>query len=143
MRHSRPIAWIVLAVALAGAAWAFTAWPPLHDVETGRTPEYPELQPRRYSASLERVVQAVREALTDLPRWELVGAGQGPGGAELRAVRTTRVWRFKDDVTVKIRRDAGRTLVSVRSRSRVGIIDFGQNSRNIRELLIAIDGRVD
>jgi uncharacterized protein (DUF1499 family) len=143
MRLPASFKWIVLVVALGTAAWAFTTWPRINDVETGRTPEYPDLQPRRYSAGVEQVVQAAREAVTTLPRWELVGAGHGPAGAELHAVRTTRVWRFKDDVTVKVRREGGRTLVSVRSRSRVGQADFGQNARNIRELLAALDARLD
>jgi uncharacterized protein (DUF1499 family) len=47
-------------------------------------------------------------------------------------VARTRVLRFKDDVTVRIRRRAGLAEVSVRSRSRVGKADFGQNARNIR-----------
>jgi uncharacterized protein (DUF1499 family) len=46
---------------------------------------------------------------------------------------------FRDDVTVKIRRERGRTVVSIRSRSRTGAWDFGQNARNIRELQAALD----
>jgi uncharacterized protein (DUF1499 family) len=71
-----------------------------------------------------------------------VGAGSGPGGAELQAVHQTRLWRFEDDVTVRIQRRDGRTVVSVRSRSRVGQWDFGQNARNIRAFLEALDARV-
>jgi len=41
---------------------------------------------------------------------------------------------------VRIRREGGKTLVSVRSRSRWGPSDFGQNARNVRELLAALDG---
>lgn len=139
MRLPKPLAWIALVAAAVTAAWAFTAWPRINDVETGRTPEYPDLQPRGYAAGVDQVVQAARDVLAGLPRWELVGAGQGPAGAELHAVRSTRVWRFKDDVTVKVRREGGRTVVSVRSRSRVGRGDFGQNARNVREFLAALD----
>lgn len=141
MRLPKSLKWIVLVAAVGGAGWAATAWPLINDVETGRTPEYPDLQPRRYAASVEQVVQAAREVATTLPRWELRGAGQGPAGAELRAVHTTRLLRFQDDVTVKVRREGGRTVVSVRSRSRVGQGDFGQNARNIREFLSALDAR--
>jgi uncharacterized protein (DUF1499 family) len=69
----------------------------------------------------------------------VLAAGAGPGGSEVQAVATTRVLRFKDDVSIRIRREAGKTRVSVRSRSRMGTMDFGQNARNVRELLAALD----
>ncbi len=142
MRLRSPVKWTVLLVVLAGIGFAFSAWPRINDVETGRTPEYPDLQPRRYTASVDATVRAAREAIASLPRWQLVGAGSGVAGAELRAVRSTRLWRFQDDVTVRVRREAGRSVVSVRSKSRVGKGDFGQNARNIREFLAALDVRL-
>jgi uncharacterized protein (DUF1499 family) len=57
-------------------------------------------------------------------------------------VATTRWLRFKDDVTIRVRRTGGRTVVSVRSRSRIGKLDFGQNARNIREFFEALNKRV-
>jgi uncharacterized protein (DUF1499 family) len=138
----RVLGWLVL-VALVGAAlWALTAWPLLNDVETGRTPEYPDLQVREYSARPARVGDAVRDALADRPGWTVVGSGQGPGGVVVSAFHETPVLRFKDDVTVTIRRKGGKTIVSVRSRSRVGKFDLGQNARNIRELLQALDAEL-
>jgi uncharacterized protein (DUF1499 family) len=123
---------VALAVAAAAAAVALTRWPRLNDVETGRTPEYSDLRVQRFPAGEERVTRAARGAVAALPGWELVGSGRGPGGAELQVVARTRVLRFKDDVTIRIRRREGATEVSARSRSRVGKIDFGQNARNIR-----------
>jgi uncharacterized protein (DUF1499 family) len=131
---------LVLAVVLAGAyLWANLRWPRLNDVETGRTPEYPDLQVKEYAAAEDRVAKAARAALDGLPRWTFVGAGQGPGGAEIQAVHETKVFHFKDDVSIRIRRQGGKTRVSVRSRSRLGKLDFGQNARNIRELLGELD----
>ena len=121
-----------LVLAALGAALAYTRWPRINDVETGRTPEYPDLRVQRYAATEERVTRAARAAVTALPGWELIGSGRGPGGSELQAVARTRVLRFKDDVTVKVRRREGASEVSVRSHSRVGRADFGQNARNIR-----------
>lgn len=141
MRLPSSLKWITLAVLAAAVAWAYSTWPLINDVETGQTPEYADLQPRRYADGVDEVARAAREALMVLPRWELVGAGQGPGGAELRAVHTTRLLRFKDDVTIRVRRDGAHTVVSVRSRSRLGRGDFGQNARNIREFLAALDAR--
>jgi uncharacterized protein (DUF1499 family) len=123
---------VVLAAAAVVAGIGLTRWPLINDVETGRTPQYPDLQVQRFSAPEERVTRAARAAATALPGWEVVGSGRGPGGAEIQAVARTRVLRFKDDVTVRIRRREGACEVAVRSKSRLGKGDFGQNARNIR-----------
>jgi uncharacterized protein (DUF1499 family) len=128
----RELTKVALAVLAIGAAVAYTRWPRINDVETGRTPEYDDLRIQRFTATEERVTRAARAAVAALPGWELVGSGRGPGGAEVQAVARTRVLRFKDDVTVRIRKRDDLTEVSVRSRSRVGKADFGQNARNVR-----------
>jgi uncharacterized protein (DUF1499 family) len=127
---------------LAGAValvWAFITWPRINDVETGKTPEYPDLKPKMYAASVARVAKASEEAIAHLPRWSLVGSGSGPGGHAIQAVSTTRLWRFNDDVTIRIYREGPWTYVTVRSKSRVGKGDFGQNARNIRAFLTELD----
>jgi len=134
--------WMLLLGAALVAAWTLTAWPRLNDVETGRTPEYADLQPRHYSAWPAKVAEAAKACLAELPRWRLVGSGSGPGGTEMHAVHTTPVWRFDDDVYLRLRAEGGGTRASVRSRSRIGKFDFGQNARNIRELLQALDARL-
>lgn len=130
----------VLALIL-GAFWALTAWPFLNDVETGKTPQYPDLRVGDYGASVERVAAEVKKAIAGLPGWSVSGSGTGAAGSEIQAVRATPVG-LKFDVTVRIHRESGRTRLSVRSRSRLGPIDFGQNARNIRELLARVDQEV-
>jgi uncharacterized protein (DUF1499 family) len=130
---------VLLLLVVAGAVAAFLAWPRLNMVETGKTPEYPDLQPREYAASEQKVTEAVKAAAGRMSRFAFVGAGRGPGGSEVHYVASTRVFRFKDDVNVRIRREGGKTKVTVRSKSRMGKIDFGQNARNVRELLAAVD----
>lgn len=125
----------LLLLALAGAAlYAFLAWPRINVVETGKTPEYPDLQPRAFKASPERVTKGVKSALATLPRWRLVGEGTGPAGGEIQALHTTLVG-LEYDVMIRIRSEKGRTQVSVKSKSRSLDWDFGQNARNIRELI--------
>jgi uncharacterized protein (DUF1499 family) len=133
---------LLVLVVLAGAGVAVTAWPRINSVETGRTPEYPDLQPREYRQSEKAVAEAARSVVEGLPRWRLVGSGRGPGGTAIHALATTLVLRFQDDVTIRIRRKAGKTQLSVRSSSRAGKWDFGQNARNIRKLLAALDARL-
>jgi uncharacterized protein (DUF1499 family) len=131
--------WLALGVLLAAAAYLYAGWPRINDVETGRTPEYPELRVREYAAGEAVVAKAARAALQRLPRWTLTAEGSGAGGTAIQAVARTRVFRFQDDVTIRIRREGGRTRVGVRSRSRVGKWDFGQNARNIRAFLEQLD----
>lgn len=133
----------VLAVAaIAGALWTANAWPRINEVESGRTPEYPDLKPHDYGASPEEVAKAAKSLLNRRPHWLFVGEGNGPMGAELQAVHESPLLRLKDDVTIKMRREKGRTVVSARSKSRLGPWDFGQNARNVRELLDALDHEV-
>ena len=133
--------WLVLLILIAGAA-AYVAWPPINVVATGRTPEYPDLDPRSYAVVSTSVYSAVAEAIASMPRWQLVGSGSGKAGTAIHAVRTTRLLRFKDDVTIRIEPAGKGTIVHVRSASRVGRVDFGQNARNIEELFPALDARI-
>ncbi len=57
----------------------------------------------------------------------------------MRAVRTTPLFRFRDDVTVRVHADGDGTRAEVTSASRIGKGDLGQNPRNIKELLRAVD----
>ena len=62
---------LLLALALGVVAWAVLRWPHLDTVETGRTPEYPDLRPRDYPASEAEVSRAVKAALDRLG-WQFV-----------------------------------------------------------------------
>ena len=138
----RSFRWAFVLALCAGATWVVCAWPRVDHVETGRTPEYPDLQPRRYSARPEVVAAAVREAAKTLPHWELWGAGSGPAGAELRLAHVEAPLSLREQVIVRVRAEGATTVVNVRSESASGPLDFGQNARNVRALLAAIDARV-
>lgn len=132
--------WALLVLAVAVGA-ALLAWPGLSQVETGLTPEYPDLQPREYAKGEEEVTKAARRAVEGLG-WAVVGSGRGARGSELAARRRLRFPPLEYDLTVRARREGGRTRVSVASRSRNGWRDFGQNSRNVRALLRALDAEL-
>jgi hypothetical protein len=57
-------------------------------------------------------------------------------------VHETRILHLKDEVTIKVKREAGTTRVSALSRSQWHVWDFGQNARNIQELLAELDREV-
>lgn len=81
---------------------------------------------------------AIATALRKL-RWKV---REGAGGA-IAAVWTSPVFRFKDDVTVETEPAPGGTRVRVRSASRVGRYDFGQNARHVAELFCEIAETID
>ena len=105
-------------------------WPTINDVRTGATPEYPDLIAQRFARPADQVFAA---ALATAQEMELEVVNQAPDKGELRAVATTRVFRFKDDVTITVSREANATLVNVHSKSRIGKGDLGANARRIRE----------
>jgi uncharacterized protein (DUF1499 family) len=71
-----------------------------------------------------------------LRRWRVEAMG-APAGT-ITATRRTRFFRFTDDVTVRLEPIPSGTRVHVRSQSRVGATDFGQNRRNVIELFAAL-----
>jgi hypothetical protein len=138
----KALGWLAMAALLGALLWALSTWPLVNVVETGRTPEYPDLRVRTYSATPARIGAAVRDALAGHTRWTLVGSGEGPAGVVVSVVHETALLPLKEDVTVTARRSGGRTVVSVRSQSRAGPWDLGQNARNIRQILQVLDGEL-
>jgi uncharacterized protein (DUF1499 family) len=65
----------------------------------------------------------------------MIVAGKG----ELHAVHETSFLRFQDDVKVKVAETREGTRMECWSSSRLGIYDFGQNARNLRQLLHAVE----
>jgi hypothetical protein len=82
---------------------------------------------RRYPRPLPEVRRAAQQALTNLG-WSWKPAPEG----SLDARWTSRIFRFKDDVSVRFHAVNG-TLVRVQSASRIGAFDFGQNARHVHD----------
>jgi uncharacterized protein (DUF1499 family) len=112
-------------------------WPVINVVETGGTPEYPDIVPRRYAAGKDRVFDAALHAVSRLPRWSLIS--YKPETGEIRAEARSKVFRFVDDVAIRVDGQGEATQVQVKSASRIGKGDFGQNARNIRVLFQELD----
>lgn len=106
--------------------------------------EYPEsnIKPQQVSypgvktLSLEQPASEVFArslAVVEENGWELVAQDAQAGIIE--ATATTLLWGFKDDVVIRITGNEGRTLVDVRSVSRVGASDIGANAKRIEGIL--------
>jgi uncharacterized protein (DUF1499 family) len=113
------------------------AWPMINVVETGLTPEYPDVLPRTYAIPRDRVWDAALHAVDRLPRWSLVSSR--PESGEIVAEARTVVLRFVDDVRIHIESTDAGTIVKAKSASRVGRGDFGQNARNLRTFFKELD----
>jgi hypothetical protein len=70
--------------------------------------------------------------------WEIVAAV--PGEGRIEATDTTFWFGFTDDIVIRIAPAGNRSLVDVRSVSRVGVSDVGTNARRIRTYLHKLAG---
>jgi uncharacterized protein (DUF1499 family) len=115
---------IGLLLAVLIGAWVVAAflWPTINDVQTGATPQYADLQPQRFPQPYDQVFDAALATAQALG-WEVTAQERTQG--EIRAVATTTLLRFKDDVTITLHPEGEGVLVHVRSRSRVGKGDWG------------------
>lgn len=108
--------------------------------ETSEAHVFPELRSRRYQKPPAIVFQAVGSAAQTLG-WDI--ASRNLEGGEIALVITSKVWRFKDDVRVRIEpHDAG-SVVHIRSGSRIGRADLGANTRHVLDLYEQLEIELD
>ena len=101
----------------------------------------PRLRGRVYALPYSIVWQAVQDEAAAMPRWTV--GRTDPRAGRLGAEARTRMWKFVDDVEVKVTLDLhGWTRVDVRSASRVGGADLGTNARRIARFLHRLDERL-
>ena len=112
--------------------------PPI--VETGRTPGHPDLQPLHLKVAPERAFSAVSAVAGKIRSWTVVKVD--PVGRTLLAEARTRLWRFVDDVVIRVEEQAGGSVVHMRSSSRIGVYDFGTNAARIRKFLARVERAV-
>lgn len=123
------------------ALWKNRALFLVNDVTTGESAAYPHLLSRVYYAEPDAALEAARQAVRGLERWHVVLVDSDNDALEAEA--ETLVGGFVDDVTVyAVALGHGQTRVIIRSRSRVGRGDLGQNAQHIRELQGAMDARL-
>lgn len=107
--------------------------------ETTPDTAFPELRPRSYAAPAALMFDVARRAAEAL-RWELSDETIDPEARKIEAVVTTRVIKFKDDVTIWVEADGEeRSTLFARSASRVGKWDLGANTRHLMNLFETVD----
>lgn len=101
----------------------------------------PRLRTRVYPVPREAAWAALVETARAQAGWTVVG--EDADGGELRAEARTRLWRFVDDVRVRVAAEGpARTRVDAESGSRVGRADLGTNARRIARFLHDVDRRL-
>lgn len=98
---------------------------------------YPDIEPVLLDMPLERAFQRALDA-AEAQGWEIVDAS--PSEGRIEATDRTFWFGFYDDVVIRLTEVNGRTVVDVRSKSRVGRSDLGVNARRIREYLADVRG---
>lgn len=103
-------------------------------VETVRE-SYPDLKPLRLSSAPEASFEhAIRTA--ESLGWEIVSRSRSRGVFDAQQVSS--IFRFVDDITVRIVADGDGSRVDMRSKSRDGKSDLGANAARIRSFFDAL-----
>jgi uncharacterized protein (DUF1499 family) len=90
---------------------------------------YPDLQTIGLDLPPAEALARSRQVAEELG-WEVVEVDEAEG--RLEATFTSRLFRFVDDIVVRIRPSPGGSMVDLRSTSRVGESDLGANAARIR-----------
>ncbi len=105
-------------------------WPVINKVETGSTPEYPEIQPLYYSAEPQRVFDEVKAGMKSLEGVQVIHTDDAL--MLLDAEAQMPVLGLQHHIQVKVEPVTEFvTRVHTTSSSTYGKGDLGQNARNI------------
>lgn len=129
------------AVKLRESDW-MTKNPPEYDPAQGEKQlafgGYDDIEPAYFDAAPETVFAKALKTVNDFG-WLVIRADQEAGIIE--AAETSTWFGFTDDVVIRVRQtEDGRTRLDMRSKSRIGQSDVGQNARRIRRFMAAMEG---
>jgi hypothetical protein len=107
---------------------------------------YPDLRTVVMDRPVEETFELVEEAVRKM-RWR-VAAAEPPTGRPaktgvLEAVDQTLLIGFTDDIVIRVEGSPTRARVDVRSASRYGSFDFGQNATRVRRFLAELQARAE
>jgi uncharacterized protein (DUF1499 family) len=104
------------------------------DTDEGRDPA---LVPLALSIPAAAAIALIETTIRSLPRWHIANINHDE--QTLHATHTTTVFRFVDDVHIRVETTGEGCMVHGRSQSRIGKGDLGQNRRNLLVLFRAIE----
>jgi hypothetical protein len=105
---------------------------------------YPDLRTFVMDRSAEEAFELVEEVVRKF-RWRVAAStppsGRPPRSGTLEATDQTLIAGFTDDIVVRVEGGSGGTRVDVRSASRYGLHDLGQNAQRVRRFLTELQAR--
>jgi len=137
-RKRRLVPWTIVAIVLGGLYVAIDD--PRRDFTSNHAAikadaDDPDLRPRVVEGSTTEAIEAVRLAARRIKNWEYIGTARIGNTSSVVFERTSRVWRLKDDIIIRVEDLDGRCRLTGESRSRIRFGDLGQNPRNLRRIL--------
>jgi hypothetical protein len=105
---------------------------------------YPDLRTFVIERPVEESFELVEETAARL-RWKVVASdapvGKTAKGGVLEATDQTLVMGFTDDIVVRVEGNLNRSRIDIRSASRFGSFDLGQNATRVRRFLAELKAR--
>ncbi|MQA89093.1 MAG: DUF1499 domain-containing protein [Gemmatimonas sp.] len=98
---------------------------------------YPDLRPVLLELPMDRAFQRALDA-AEAQGWDIIDAN--PQEGRIEATDRTFWFGFYDDVVIRLTPVNARTVVDIRSKSRVGLSDVGANARRIRGYIDDLEG---
>ena len=98
----------------------------------------PRMHPPVLAESTDQIVDRIDAWVEVRPLWAVESKEVSDSDAKIHLTRTTRVFRWVDDIHVTLSSVDGGIQFNAESKSRVGKGDLGQNPRNLRELVAAV-----
>lgn len=124
---------IILGLLAGSVLLSAIIWPPINDVSTGATPEYPEIQPISFEADAVEAFWIAARTAKSMPLWILTSVQQKDLTIEAEA--RTATLGFVDLVEIRLIPSGHKVQVNMRSRSQLGRSDLGVNARRIKRFL--------
>jgi uncharacterized protein (DUF1499 family) len=105
---------------------------------------YPDIKPMELQKPVADVFSLVREAVKAL-KWKVVDeqAPDDTKAGRIEATDRTRLFGFTDDIVIRVTGSAKSARVDIRSSSRFGRHDFGQNATRIRRFIAEVKERLN
>ena len=135
----------ILFVSIACLAWQIDDWSRdfvQNRAATSADAANAALRPIKADVPPGQVARLIEEVVDDLRGWQIESQSESETRIQFMLTRTSRLFRFVDNVTVRIEPTADGCVINATSQSRVGKGDLGQNPRNIAELFSAIRKRL-
>lgn len=107
---------------------------------------YPDLRTLVADRSVDEMFELVEETAARL-KWKITASDAPSGktgkGGTLEATDQTMLMGFTDDVVVRVEGNLKRSRVDIRSASRYGSVDLGQNAQRVRLFMAELKSRAE